>query len=374
MYDEFIKQEQRYKANKSTLPPKHSSKDRPPRSPALRFGLIVSAITVVLLAAIGAAIFLWPTNNTSPDSPTLAPTPQSPTGQPLIPLKPAIATHKSIQRQALEEFYHATRGQNWVRNDNWLTNAPLSEWYGISMFLENVDAIVLPSNNLVGPLPDSFEELNTIRRLDLHNNSIVGKMPKFDGWSSLVSLNLANNRFMDRIHSHLFTSASLLQYLNLRDNYLSSSLPSVIAIYSLQYMDLANNQLTGSIPSMTYLPLAHLDLSFNNFDGFLTNLPTELRNLSINNNRFAGEVTQMKNLANIRRLRIGNNFFTGDIELLPEQIEQLEVLYIADTQLKQFIITNGTLSADAACDASGVPFLCPLPDWLVEKCNAVCIL
>jgi hypothetical protein len=375
MYEEFVKQEQRYKAEKSTASPpphKQSSKGRPTRSPALRFGLIVSAITIVLLAAIGAAIFMWPAQDVTPNSPTPTPVSSPHSGQPLIPLKPATATHKSVQRLILEEFYHATNGDNWTRNDNWLTNAPLSEWYGVSLFLENVDKIVLPGNNLRGTLPDSFDQLNTITRLELQRNKIVGKLPTFDGWSSLMVLNLAENAFMDRLHSQILTSASALQYLNMRSNWLSSTLPSSIPLFTLQYLDLAHNQLSGSIPRLTYLPLAHLDLSNNYFDGSLTNLPTELRNLTIENNRFSGELQQLKNMNNLRRVRIGNNPFMGDLELLPDQLSQLEELNIVNTQLKS-VIANGTLAPDAVCDASGVPFLCPLPDWMLEKCNAVCI-
>ena len=29
-------------------------------------------------------------------------------------------------------IYNATDGPNWVDNTNWLTDAPLGEWYGVS--------------------------------------------------------------------------------------------------------------------------------------------------------------------------------------------------------------------------------------------------
>ena len=32
---------------------------------------------------------------------------------------------------ALVALYEATDGPNWVNNDNWLTDAPLDEWYGV---------------------------------------------------------------------------------------------------------------------------------------------------------------------------------------------------------------------------------------------------
>ena len=35
------------------------------------------------------------------------------------------------ERAALVALYNATDGPNWVNNENWLTDAPLGEWYGV---------------------------------------------------------------------------------------------------------------------------------------------------------------------------------------------------------------------------------------------------
>ena len=35
--------------------------------------------------------------------------------------------------EILEIFYEATGGPNWDRNDNWLTDAPLGDWYGVEV-------------------------------------------------------------------------------------------------------------------------------------------------------------------------------------------------------------------------------------------------
>ena len=34
-------------------------------------------------------------------------------------------------RAALVALYHATGGDNWRRNDNWLSDAPLTNWTGV---------------------------------------------------------------------------------------------------------------------------------------------------------------------------------------------------------------------------------------------------
>ena len=43
----------------------------------------------------------------------------------------AEITVENPDRAALEALYNATDGPNWVNNDNWLTDAPLGEWYGV---------------------------------------------------------------------------------------------------------------------------------------------------------------------------------------------------------------------------------------------------
>lgn len=37
----------------------------------------------------------------------------------------------SVDREALVALYNATDGPNWLDNTNWLTDAPLGEWYGV---------------------------------------------------------------------------------------------------------------------------------------------------------------------------------------------------------------------------------------------------
>ena len=55
------------------------------------------------------------------------------------------------ERRLLIEFYEATNGDNWANNENWCSNKPISEWYGITTDEEgHVVSIKLPNNNLSG--------------------------------------------------------------------------------------------------------------------------------------------------------------------------------------------------------------------------------
>ena len=71
------------------------------------------------------------------------------------PLDPA-RTPGSVagDRAALATLYNATDGANWTDNTNWLTNAPIFQWYGVSADAEGrVCALNLNGNGLSGEIP-----------------------------------------------------------------------------------------------------------------------------------------------------------------------------------------------------------------------------
>ena len=57
-------------------------------------------------------------------------------------------------RAPLVALYNATDGPNWVNSENWLTDAPLDEWYGIAVDGEGrVSSLRLLDNRLSGRIP-----------------------------------------------------------------------------------------------------------------------------------------------------------------------------------------------------------------------------
>ena len=45
---------------------------------------------------------------------------------------PAASGSAETDREALVAIYNATDGENWNRSDNWLSDAPLDEWEGVT--------------------------------------------------------------------------------------------------------------------------------------------------------------------------------------------------------------------------------------------------
>ena len=72
-------------------------------------------------------------------------------------------TVTSRDRAALVALYNATDGPNWANNENWLTDAPLGEWYGARTGAAGrVWDLDLFDNDLTGPIPPELGDL-TIR-------------------------------------------------------------------------------------------------------------------------------------------------------------------------------------------------------------------
>ena len=96
---------------------------------------------------------------------------------------------------ALVALYNATDGANWWNSTNWLTYAPLGEWYGVTTDEDGrVTELGLSVNKLIGRIPPQLSQLKDIVRLDLSANGLTGEIPpELGGLASLEYLNLEIN-------------------------------------------------------------------------------------------------------------------------------------------------------------------------------------
>ena len=82
--------------------------------------------------------------------------------------EPDILTN---ERLILEQFYYETNGDSWVNNENWCSDKPLNEWFGISMDGNFVNYINLVSNNLTGN--GTLKGLKVLHDINIENNNLL---------------------------------------------------------------------------------------------------------------------------------------------------------------------------------------------------------
>ena len=249
-------------------------------------------------------------------------------------------------RAALVALYQATDGDNWQNNDNWLSNKPLDEWYGVTTDASGrVTRLVLGSplsrgNDLLGSIPQELGGLSNLEVLQLSRNDLSGSIPSSLGnLSNLQRLALNGNELSGSIPSSLGNLTNLRE-LRLHGNDLSGSIPSSLGnLTNLQRLDLYHNDLSGSIPSSlgNLTNLRHLWLGDNRLSGSipssLGNL-TNLQVLALYNNRLSGSIpSSLGNLTNLRELRLRNNDLSGSIPSSLGNLTNLQLLQLRANQL-----------------------------------------
>ena len=156
---------------------------------------------------------------------------------------------RSPDRAALIALYHATIGQGWSSKRNWLTEAPISEWGGVTTDGGRVTELRLGWNQLRGEIPSVLADLPSLSVLILSGNKLKGEIPPaLADLSSLTVLELRSNDLSGAIPPALGRLATLT-VLDLADNELSGAIPPELGnLVNLSELHLSYNELSGAIP------------------------------------------------------------------------------------------------------------------------------
>ena len=314
-----------------------------------------------------------PTNTpTSTATPTATPTANPPptptnTASPTPDLTPASALPGTPQDLGpLIALYNSTNGREWRNNDNWLSDRPISEWFGLKVNADGrVRVINLRNNRLKGRLPPELGDLDQLQGLYIDSNSkLSGAIPReFGRLTQLRSLSLEHNELSGPI-PHEIGLLPHLEFLKLDWNNLSGEIPpSIMRSETLTFINLTGNKLTGSIPReiSERSRISGLRLGSNQLTGEIPTDIGRLHNLDelwLNNNQLVGEIpNSIALLPQLERLDLDNNQLTGTI---PEGLgnpKHLERLGIAGnnfsgcvpSSLRQVERNNVTFANIAVC-------------------------
>ena len=106
-----------------------------------------------------------------------------------ISQEPNLDYQLALEREALIAIYNALDGDNWTNNENWCSDKPVGEWYGVYVnpygeVKGAIESIELYFNNAQGDIPAEIQYLKNLKSLrigDLNISSIpkeIGELTK----------------------------------------------------------------------------------------------------------------------------------------------------------------------------------------------------
>ncbi len=240
------------------------------------------------------------------------------------------------EARALALFFEAAGGPLWKNAENWLTDAPLSDWHGVGVGGDGrVEHLQLDDNGLIGALSPRIDALGSLVSLHLGANELTGPIPPEIGrLTRLKSLDLSYNLFSGPLPPEIGDLVSL-ERLGLFGNRLTGAVPAEIGdLGYLTSLDLCYNQLSGPIPPeigrltrLETLALCGIDVDLEAGNRLTGPIPpeigalTRLRSLNLGANLLTGPIpAEIGNLVALDSLSLYSNLLTGPI---PPEIGRL---------------------------------------------------
>ena len=289
----------------------------------------------------------------------------------------------------LAAIYDSAGGTSWQNNDNWMSDRPFSDWYGVTTdeigrvtgldlrsnelsgeiptelgSLYKLESLALQLNELTGVIPTELGSLVNLSRLVLHTNGFTGEIPEeLGGLSNLSLLRLDENMLTGEIPSELGNLSNLTD-MELWENRLSGAIPTELGnLSNLRVLTLWGNQLTGEIPvelgSLSYLrwlwlhdnqlsggipaelgSLLNLDSLLLNSNQLTRGIPPELGHigylstLDLSQNRLTGTIpVELGDYHYLRELNLSQNELSGEIPVEISNNYYLRLLDLSENEL-----------------------------------------
>lgn len=250
-------------------------------------------------------------------------------------------TKPNNERDILVAFYNATGGDNWINKENWCTNAPLDDWYGISTDQNgNVAYIDLNRNNLTGN--GNLSGLKDLFSAQFIENQLTGL--NMSNCTNLELLDCRNNKSISNLN---LSGCTALEILYARDNQLTELILSNCV--NLQSLSCGGNKLTTLNLSQN-VNLTDLECSNNPLTSLNITGCTQLSTITCNNTRLSGNI-DLSNRTKLKYLWLTNNQLTG---INASNCPILEYIMCEKNQLKSINIKGCTGMALINCTNNSI--------------------
>ena len=241
-------------------------------------------------------------------------------------------------REALIKLYQSTNGDNWINNDNWCSDKPITEWYGVSYGYKYEGGkslhLSLGNNGLTGKIDQTFPDDMEIYLIVWYNQLTSLNV---SGSTSLVDLNCDHNQ----LTSLNVSGCTSLNLLDCSSNQLTSL--NVSGCTSLYLLHCSFNQLTSlNVSGSTSLKL--LSCFFNQLTSLNVSGCTSLVDLNCDDNQLTS--LNVSGSTSLHYLWCCSNQLTS---LNVSSCTSLVELYCIDNQLTSLNVSGCTSLVELSC-------------------------
>ena len=236
------------------------------------------------------------------------------------------------ERSILESFYKALDGDKWEHKENWLSDKPLNEWYGITTDEKGKVVKIQLSDTMTGKVPANLKHLKRLQ--SLHLNCMAGGIRlEVNNYPSLKELGLHGyiNQLTVENCSELEKLSATPKYF---DNFHIDHCPqlSFLELEGPPFETIKKTLDLPSFPKLSELKIYHLAL-----DQLHINNCFNLKKINIYNCQLE-ELDLSSCAANLEYLKVSGNDSLHTLDL--NNCVKLDSIDVSGNSITQLDISN----------------------------------
>lgn len=236
------------------------------------------------------------------------------------------------ERSILESFYKALDGDKWEHKENWLSDKPLNEWYGITTDEKGKVVKIQLSDTMTGKVPANLKHLKKLQ--SLHLDCMAGGIRlEVNNYPSLKELELSGN-----VEKVSVENCSELEKLSLTSRYFDAfhvdSCPKLSSLELIGHniSDTTKRELDLSpFPKLSELKIYHLAL-----DQLHINNCFNLKKIEIDSCQL--QELNLSSCANLEYLKVSGNDSLHTLDL--NNCVKLDSIDVSRNSVTQLNISN----------------------------------